>query len=191
MNLTSFTRRLEECRRKWHRRTVQYVLEVVRIVRGARKAARDERRWGQWIRNETHMNRTTVYRYLEVAKFLKANVDSKHQLVSLSIAKIYALSRMDAAQVRSLLKSGKLERMSDISFLRMARRFRKATTPRFTRPNLFKSLDSAFMRVEESMRRWQHSEVPMPPQLQLKYRSKIQILTRMLERIRRVGAVAM
>src|ERR1051325_8261826 len=81
MNLTRFTRRLEECRKRWHRRTVQYVVEVARIVRAARKAAKDERRWGAWIRNETHMNRTTVYRYLRVAKFLKANVDLNQQLV--------------------------------------------------------------------------------------------------------------
>jgi hypothetical protein len=190
MNLAPFTRRLEECRKRWHRRTVQYVLEVARIVRGARKAARDERRWGEWIRNETHMNRTTVYRYLQVAKFLKANVDSKHQLVSLSIAKIYALSRMEPGQVLSLLKSGKLERMSDVSFLRMARRFRKDTSPRFIRSNLFKSLDSAFGRLEESMKRWQHSELPMPPHFQMKYRSKILTLSRILERIGKAGAVA-
>lgn len=191
MSLAHFTRRLEECRKRWHRRTVQYVLEVARIVRAARRAARDERRWGEWIRNETHMNRTTVYRYLQVAKFLKTNVDSKHQLVSLSIAKIYALSRMEAGQVRSLLKSGKLERLSDVSFLRMARRFRKETSPRFIRPNLFKSLDSAFGRLEESMSRWQASQLAMPAHLQLKYRSKIQSLSRMLERIGRAGAVAM
>jgi hypothetical protein len=191
MNLAPFTRRLEECRKRWHRRTVQYVLEVVRIVKGARKAARDERRWGEWIRNETHMNRTTVYRYLQVAKFLKANVDSKHQLVSLSIAKIYALSRMEQGQVRALLRSGKPERMSDVSFLRMTSRFRKDTSPRFIRSNLFKSLDSAFGRLEESMKRWQHSELPMPSHFQMKYRSKIQTLSRMLERIGRAGAVAM
>src|SRR5687768_6769138 len=114
MNLTRFTRRLEECRRRWHRRTVQYVVEVARIVRAARRAAKDERRWGEWIRNETHMNRSTVYRYLEVAKFLKANVASKQQLVSLSIAKIYALSRLNRDQALELLESGTAEKLSDV-----------------------------------------------------------------------------
>ena len=70
MNLTRFTRRLEECRKRWHHNTVRYVAGVARIVRAARRAAKDERRWCEWIRNETHMNRTTVYRYLRVAEFL-------------------------------------------------------------------------------------------------------------------------
>src|SRR5918912_819718 len=118
MNMTRFTRRLEECRRRWHHNTVRYVVAVARIIRAARRAAKSERRWGEWIRKETHMNRATVYRYLRVAEFLKSNVASKQHLVSLSIAKIYALSRVKPTLARQLIRSGKPERMSDVSFLR-------------------------------------------------------------------------
>jgi len=116
---------------------------------------------------------------------------SKHQLVSLSIAKIYALSRLEPVRAQSVLRSGKAERMSDISFLRMARRHQKQSPPRVILPNLSKSLDSAFVRLEQSVRRWQHSEVPMPPSVQLRYQSRIQSINRMLERIRRASAAAM
>jgi hypothetical protein len=81
--------------------------------------------------------------------------------------------------------------MSDISFLKTARRFQKDSTPRVIRPNLFKSRDSAFVRLEQSIRRWQHSEIPMPPGVQLKYQSRIHLISRMLERIRRTSAAAM
>jgi hypothetical protein len=192
MNLNRFTRRLDECRKRWHRRTLQYVLEVARIVRAARIAAKNERRWGEWIRHEIHMNRTTVYRYLRVAKFLRANVDSKHQLVSLSIAKIYALSRLKVDRARALIKERKPERMSDLSFLKFARRLQPHSMPRIILPNLFKSLSSAFVRLEHSMRRWQHSEINMPVGVQLKFQSKIQAISRILDRIRkRTSAAAM
>jgi hypothetical protein len=191
MNLTRFTRRLEECRRRWHRRTVQYVVQVARIVRAARKAAKDERRWGEWIRKETHMNRTTVYRYLRVAKFLKANVDSKQQLVSLSIAKIYALSQMKPEQVKENLESGKAEKLSDVAFLRVARRLRPRIELRSTIPNLSKSTNAALGHLEASIRRWRHSALAIPVGLQMKLQSRLHAINRLLERMRRASAAAM
>jgi hypothetical protein len=80
MNLKRYTERLEECRRRWHHNTIRYVVGVARIVCAARKAVKDERRWCDWIRNEIHMNRTTVYRYLRIAEFLRANVDLSRSL---------------------------------------------------------------------------------------------------------------
>jgi hypothetical protein len=191
MNLSRFTRRLEECRKRWHYRTVRYVVEVALIVRAARKAAKDERRWGEWIRHETHMNRTTVYRYLRVAKFLKANVDLNQQLVSLSISKIYALARMKPEQAADFIKSGKAEQMSDIAFLRLTRRLKPKNLLRVTLPNLSKSLEASFVRLERCIGRWQHSALAMPATIQMRLQSRLHALSRTLERIGKASAVAM
>ena len=191
MNLTPYTRRLEECRRRWHRNTTRYVLGVARIVRAARWAAKDERRWGEWIRNEIHMNRTTVYRYLRVAAFLKSNVDLGQQLVSMSIVKLYALSRLARSQARRLLRNCDAGSMSDVAFLKRARGFQPKVVTRTIRPNLLKSVDAALRRLERSMRRWQDSALAMPIALQMKLQTRLQAMGRTLARIRRTSAAAM
>ena len=191
MNMKPFTRRLEECRKRWHHNTVRYVVAVARIVRAARRAAKDERRWGEWIRKETHMNRSTVYRYLRVAEFLKANVALKQHLVSMSIAKIYALSRLKSALVRQLMKSGRAEKMNDVAFLRLTCRLQPAAQARSSFPNLFKSIDAALVRLERSIKRWQYSHLSMPMTLQAKLQSKLHAVSRALDRIRKSTAAAM
>ncbi|MBI3857272.1 MAG: hypothetical protein HY293_16420 [Planctomycetes bacterium] len=168
MNLSSYTRRLEACRKRWNRRTVRYVLAVARIIRAARRAAKDERRWGEWIRNETRMNRSTVYRYLRVAEFLKANVDPGQQLASLSIVKLYELSRLKRDQARRLLKNGSAKSMTDISFLRLVHDIQPRAKHRAIRPNLVRTVDSALIRLERSMNRWQQSGLSMPLSWQMK-----------------------
>lgn len=191
MNLKPYTRRLEECRKRWHRSTVQYVLAVVRIVRAARRAAKTERRWGQWIRDETHMNRTTVYRYLRVAEFLQANVDDRQQLIDLGIVKLYALSRLTREQARRVIKNGVAERLCEVSLLRMVRRIQPGIPVRATRPNLTKSVVAALGRLESSLRKWQHSDVSMPVALRARLQTRLNSMTRALGRIREASAAAM
>jgi hypothetical protein len=191
MNLSSFTRRLEECRKRWHHNTVRYVVAVARIVRAARRAAKDERRWGEWIRNETHMNRTTVYRYLRVAEFLKANVSLKQHLASLSIAKLYALSRLKHDQAIRLIRSGRAASMNDVAFLRLASRLHPTPMTRSIRPNLVRSLESAMGRLELVVRRWEHSHVTLPVALQSKLQARLQAINRAVDRRRRTSAAAM
>lgn len=191
MTFTPYTRRIEECRKRWHHRTVQYVLQVARIIRAARRAAKDERRWGRWIRTKIHMNRTTVYRYLRVAEFLKSNVDLSQQLVSLSIVKIYALSRLRKGQASALIRSGKARRMNDVAFLRTIARIQGKSVTHATRPNLLKSVDAALGRLERSIVRWQHSDVFMPTDLQLRLQTRLHHLEKVLARIRKTSAAAM
>jgi hypothetical protein len=191
MNLAPFTRRLEECRKRWTCRTLRYVLNVARILRAARKAAKDERRWGVWIRDETHMNRTTVYRYLRVGEFLKANVYSKQQLASLSIAKIYALSRLKPHHAQALIRSGKARKMSDVPFLRLASRLHPRPPTRPILPNFVHSVEAALVRLDRSMRMWLHSELSMPLGLRMKLQSRLGAMIKALDRIRRTSAAAM
>src|SRR5262245_29530717 len=187
MNLSKFTRRLEECRKRWHHNTIRYVVGVARIVRAARRAARDERRWCEWIRHEIHMNRTTVYRYLRVAEFLKSNVDLNQHLVSLSISKIYALSRLTPRHATNLIKNGKAARLNDVAFLQLARRLQPKIVVRATLPNLSKSTNAALDRLESSIRRWLHSALTMPVTLQMRLQARLHAMSRTLDRIRRTS----
>jgi hypothetical protein len=191
MNLNRFTRRLEECRKRWNHDTVRYVVGVARIVRAARRAAKDERRWGEWIRKETHMNRSTVYRYMRVAEFLKANVSLKQQLASLSIAKLYALSRLKPEQAMELVRSGKAAGMNDVSFMELASRLQPSPVARAILPNLFRSLDAALSRLDWAMKRWQQSQLVMPAPLQSKLQTRLHAMSRVIDRLRKGSAVAM
>jgi len=191
MNLKPYTRRLEECRKRWHHNTVRYVVAVARIVRAARRAAKDERRWGEWIRKEIHMNRSTVYRYLRVAEFLKSNVALKQQLVSMSITKIYASCRLRPDQATQLVRSGKADAMSDVAFTRLASRLQPSPVARAILPNLFKSLDAALVRLDWAMRRWQQSQLAMPSSLQSKLQTKLHAMSKVVDRLRKGSAVAM
>ena len=192
MKLTSFTRRLEECRKRWHRRTSAYVLEVARIVRGARKAARSEGRWGKWIREETRMNRTTVYRYLEIAKFLRTNDALKHQLASLSISKLYALSRLRQSEVTKLVRSGKAEDLSDVDFLKHVARLQpRRRVLRITRPNLTKSLEASVARLSSCIHRWQDSNLVMSITFRLRLKSRLRSMEKLLDRLGPTSAAAM
>jgi hypothetical protein len=190
MKLTAYTRRLEECRKRWNRRTVQFVLEAALILRAARKAAKDERRWGQWIREEIRMNRTTVYRYLRVAKFLKENVDLGQHLVPLSIVKIYALARLKKEDAVALVRSGKAAALSDVAFLRLTRRLQPQPVIRATLPNLMKSLEASLVRLDRTIRRWHHSEQPMPVSVALRLKARLRSMERALDRMGK-DAVAM
>lgn len=191
MELSSFTRRLEACRKRWNSRSLQFVLAIARIIRGARRAAVDERRWGQWVRHETRMSRTTVHRYLRVAEYVRANVSLKRQLATLGIFKVYALSRLSPNHALQLIKSGEAARLSEVAFLRLISRLRPKSMTRPTLPNITRALRAALVHLDRSVRRWESAELSMPPAIRLEIESKLKSMTKVLERIRRNGAAAM
>jgi hypothetical protein len=190
MELSSYTRRLEECRKRWNSRSLQFVLAAARIIRGARRAAKDERRWGQWIREETRMSRMTVHRYLCASEFVRANVTLKRQLAPLGILKIYALSRLRPIQARRLIRSGDAERLGEIEFIKLAARLRPRAFARPSLPNILRSTRAAITRLERSMARWESSDLEMPVAVRLEIQSKLTRMNRALERIRKHRAAA-
>ena len=191
MNMTPFTRRLEACRRRWNKRSLRYVLAIARIIRAARRAAKSERRWCRWIREETRMSRITVHRYLRVAEFIKSNVPLVKQIESLSIVKVYALSRLRTGLARSLIRNGKAERMAEVELRKMLSERHPRAFSRPTLPNLTKSLDAAVNYLDRTINRWRLSHLRMPDLMQSKLRSKLQSLIRILERVGTASAAAM
>jgi len=165
MRLSVYTRELEECRRRWNRRSLRYVLAVARIIQRARKSVKDERRWCRWIREDVHMNRITVYRYLRVAEFLKANVSRVKQLEALGITRIFSLSRLPAAEAVRLLKDRKLLALDDVAFRRVVGQLVPRTRTRITLPNLKKAVEASLARLDAVLGRWRSSKVSLPSEV--------------------------
>ena len=78
-----FTRQLEECRHRWNRRSLEYVLESARILGAARKAAKSQRRWVRWLREGPRMGRATALKHERVASLWGRNVSLRKHLESL------------------------------------------------------------------------------------------------------------
>ena len=111
--------------------------------------------------------------------------------MSLSIAKIYDWARLSPSQVEVLIRSGKAQTLNDVDFHRAISRLQPRPTVKQIRPNLSRSIDAAVLRLEQAMKRWQHSEIAMPVQVRMKLHSKLQTMMRILDQIGRLRAAAM
>ena len=173
MNLNRFTRLLERCRSRWNHHTLQYVLAVARILAKARTAVRSDRRWGQWILEETHLSRPTVHRYLRVAEFMKANVSRMKQLEPLSINKLFGLSRLHPEAAAALLKETSVKDLSEVEFKKRVRRLAPRTQGRLSAPNLIKTFNSSLLRLERAMNRWRFSDPSLPAEVRSRILSRL------------------
>lgn len=188
MDLRSFTRQVRECRRKWNRRTLQYILAVARIVRAARDAAGNYRRWCKWISESLRMNRSTVHRYLRVETLVGQNVASKQHFDQLSVAKLYALSRVSPERATKLLRSTRTRRMPDREFLAMLRRWTHRNAQRPNPRNLISTMSAAIGRIEQSIREWHDNSLAMAPEELSRLQSRLQTAEKALHRISRSAA---
>ena len=188
MDLSPFTRQVKECRRKWNRRTLQYILAVARIVRTAREAAGNYRRWCKWISESLKMNRSTIHRYLRVETMVGQNVASKQHFDHLSIAKLYALSRVKPERAMTLLRSSRTVRMPDREFLAMLRRWIPRTAQRPSPRNLMHAMSAAIGRIEQSMKTWHENSLVMSPGDLSRIQVRLQAAEKALHRISRSAA---
>ncbi len=176
-NLEAFTRRLEECRRRWNHRSLEYVLQSARILAAARTAAKDERRWVRWLREGPRMNRSTAMRHLRVSRFMgHHNVALTQHFEKLSIAKIYSLSRTKPIVARRLAHDERIQSMSDVEFARHVRGYLPPSKRKPTTPNLFRSIMSGLEKVSRGIARWQRSRHMIPPGYRVRIRSRLREL---------------
>jgi hypothetical protein len=188
MDLSVFTKRVEECRRRWNRDTLRYVVEIARVVRKARKAAGNHRRWCRWIRAELHMDRSTIHRYLKVEAFLSRNVASTQHFEKLTIAKIHALSRLEPERASRLLANKRIHRMGDRAFMELLRRWDPRTRRHPSAKNLLSSMNAALCRIETSMKRWNDSELTLSSVDRSRLQTRLLAAERALHRISRSAA---
>lgn len=178
MRLHVYTRKLAECRKRWNRGSLRYVLAAASILRRARVAARTKRRWGRWIDEETSMSKTTVYRYLKVALLIKANVSLMTLFEKLGLNKIFTLLPLRQKDVARILANRKLVRLSDIQFKTFVRRFKPGKAPKVSTPNLVRALDASLRRLDEAVLRWRTSHLTIPPEI------RAQLVVRLKQLIR-------
>lgn len=190
-DLTPFTRELEACRKRWNKRSLMYVLRIAAILRRARKAAKEERHWTRWIKNEIHFARATVYRYLRVAEFVRRNVSVRRHFDELGLPKVYALSRLQPSQVAAFLRNGRAALLSESELNQQVRVVAPPSHARPTITNLVKSLDAALNRVERCMNRWQMSRQFVPPQTQARLVSKLRALSHAVMQLKNAKPLAM
>ena len=188
MRLSAFTRQVKECRRKWNRRTLQYILAVARIVRAARESVGNYRRWSRWIRESLRMNRSTIHRYLHIEAMVALNVASKQHFDFLSVAKLYALSRIKPERAAQLLKNSRAIRMPDREFLAMLRQWIPRNGRRPSPRNLMNAMTAAIGRIEQSMKKWHDNSLVMTPSDLSRIRSRLQAAEKTLYRISRSAA---
>jgi len=169
-SLNAFTRQLQECRRRWNRHSLEHVLQSARILRAAKESSGNEGRWLRWLKREAHINQSTAFRHMRVADFLKRNYALKHNFATLSLAKIYALSRTKPIVARRLAHDDKVRAMRDTEFARFIQHYLPKRWRRPTIPNLFRSIMSALEKADRGIARWKSDRRAIPTE----YRGGIQ-----------------
>jgi len=176
-SLDVFTRRLEACRRQWNRGSLDYVLESAKILQEAKTAADNERRWLRWVTEAAHMSRMTATRHLGVAHFLSRNVTLKRHCATISISKVYALSRTKPIVAHRMLSDERVRRMTDVEFAGLIRPYLPKTKRRPTVPNLLRSILSGLEKASRGIARWKGARTAIPPE----HRSRIQLRLREMD----------
>jgi len=174
--LVVFTKRLEECRRRWNHRSLQYVLESARILGEARRAAKSERRWVRWLSEGPKLSRATALKHERVANLWGRNVSLRKHLETLSIMKIYALSRAKPLVVQRLAADPRIQRMSDVEFGIFVRQYLPRTRRKPTAPNLYRRVMAGLNRVGQGIARWRDSRQAIPRDVRIQIQFRIRSL---------------
>jgi hypothetical protein len=173
--------RLQACRRRGNRRTLECVLESAKILAEAKAISR--RDFGIWLRERAHMDRGTANRYLRVAGFVRRNVSLMTQISNLSLTKICALSSLDSATAARLLSgrerlSAPMDQLSDIEFHRELRGRHPAPRRRMNRENVFRQTWSLLIRLEKALFRAKGIRARMSPHQRNRIVEKVAHLSR-------------
>lgn len=145
---------LRLCRRKHNKLSLGYVLDAARILAEAKALAK--RRFGAWLRERAHMDRSTASRYFKVAGFVRRNVALTQQIEKMSITKLCALSNLDDDQARAYLKGEiylprPLELLSDAEFVAEIRKLHPPSPKRRNRQHAYRQVLGAITKLERAL----------------------------------------
>lgn len=189
--LDAFTRKLEECRRRWNRHSLEFVLESAKVLRAAREAAQDGKRWMKWLRWDAHMNRGTAFRHLRVAEFLESDVALKQHCATLSISKVYALSRTRPIVAHRLLADDRVRSMTDVEFARFIRHYLPRAKRRPTAPNLLRAIMSGLEKAGRGIARWKGTRHAIPGEYRARIEARLRELLAAASHLRRTRRKAL
>ena len=175
-----YTRQMDDCRKRWKRQSLEFVLESARILQEARQAAESNGCWSHWLREKVHMNRVTAYRHMKVASFIGANVALKQHLTTLGLTKIYAITRLKPELVSGLVSDPVVREMSDARFAAFIRPHIPVRRRRPSPPNLLRSILATLARAEKTVIRWQKSPDRIPGPHRARILARIQELLQII-----------
>jgi hypothetical protein len=113
---------------------------------------------------------------MKVASFIGANVALKQHFASLSISKIYALTRLNPELIPELVSNPMVREMSDARFAEFIRPHIPGRKRRPSAPNLLRSILATLARAEKTVLRWQKSRDPIPGPYRARILARIQEL---------------
>ena len=189
--LAPFTRQLEECRRRWNQHSLDYVVESGRILQRARASCMDERTWVRWLSGDAHMHTATAYRHMRVNEFLSQSFALKRNFATLSLAKVYALSRTRPLVARRLSQDDRVRSMTDVEFSRYIRHYLPKSKRKPTVPNLFRSIMAGLEKVDQGISRWKGSHRAIPLEYRVRIRSRLRGLLAMADPLKRIRRKAL
>jgi hypothetical protein len=172
-SLGVFTKQLVECRRRWNHRSLDYVLESARILGEAREAAKSERRWVRWLREGPRMSRATALKHERVANLWGRNVSLRKHFETLSISKIYALSRAKPVVVHRLAADARVHDMPDAEFSLFIRQYLPRAHRKAAVPNLYACIMAGLDRVGQGIARWKSSRQAIPRDFRIQIQFRI------------------
>lgn len=177
--LEELARKLDLCRERGNKLALECVIESARILQEAKALSR--RGFGKWLRDQAHMDYNTANHHLAVAEFVKRNSELTPTFCKLSIAKMYALSRLDRESLELALQPGTFSKpvgeLSDVEFhLEFPQRFPAERKKKRSRHNTKVSLKSAIAKLERAIKK----AAPMDPMLTRQMMEKCQELNQLL-----------
>ena len=181
--LNALAVQLMDCRKRGNKLTLECVLQSARILAEAKRIAGAG--FGRWLVERARMDRTTAFRHLRVATFVQENVALTQQIATLSMAKVYALSRLDSAAAVPILVgkvrfSAPLEVLSDVQFRREFREMYPPKAKRRTRQHVYQSVAGALNRAERAVQEASRYVRTMTADQRLRIERKIHALERLI-----------
>ena len=172
-------KRLNACRKRGNRMTLQNVLESARILRQAKAIARGD--FEKWVVAEGHMDPNTARHHVRVAKLIEAHPNLNSDLANLSISKLYALSALWNDSFRDVM-SGKIrfskpiEELNDVQFLSEFRQRFHLKIKKINRGHAYREVTAKITRLEKAFRRGRKFLGSLRPELKLKLAERLDAL---------------
>jgi len=188
--LDQYTRQLQLCRQRWNGHTMEFVLRSAKILQAARNAAKDEERWVQWLRQEAGMHVSTAYKHLRVASAVGRDFALRRNFATLSIAKVYALTRLKRAETLKLAKDPNVRIMSDRTFAEYILPFVPKRRRPPTIPNLRRSVLAGLEKALSGVMRWHRSKHRIPSEDRARIMSDIHRLLEAVATLRKASKTA-
>lgn len=146
--------RLKACQRRGNKLVLENVLESAKILAEAKALAK--RDFGKWLQERAHMTPETARRHLRVLEFVNRNPSLTSEIATLSLAKTYALTRLDLDRAKQLLNGKEslslpLQQISDLQFRKEFKERFPSASKRQTRENAFRQTYSALVHAERAL----------------------------------------